>query len=208
VTHRDATLSYIEVSKDDIALANRIAHEVLGRTLDELPPQTRRLLKLIYALVRERSEREHVKPREVRFTRREVRDYTSWSDNQLKVHCLRLAELEYLLVHGGSRGHVLHYELMYDGAADDEPRLAGLIEPEELDNEERKLDPGGSKLASSCPQVVAKLDPVDSVQSQERKGEDGKVVGVGENAYIREKISRPSLARVVQVAPNNTNGGV
>jgi DNA primase len=26
----------------DIALANRLAHEVLGRSLDELPPQTRR----------------------------------------------------------------------------------------------------------------------------------------------------------------------
>lgn len=43
VTHRGETLTYIEVTKDDIALANRIAHEVLGRTLDELPPQTRRL---------------------------------------------------------------------------------------------------------------------------------------------------------------------
>ena len=29
---------------DDIAIANRLAHEVLGRSLDELPPQTRRLL--------------------------------------------------------------------------------------------------------------------------------------------------------------------
>ena len=35
------------MTKADIALANAIAHEVLGRTLDELPPQTRRLLNLI-----------------------------------------------------------------------------------------------------------------------------------------------------------------
>ena len=38
-------LEYIEVELDDIALANRLAHEVLGRTLDELPPQTRRLAR-------------------------------------------------------------------------------------------------------------------------------------------------------------------
>ena len=35
-------LVYIEATIGDIALANRLAHEVLGRSLDELPPQTRR----------------------------------------------------------------------------------------------------------------------------------------------------------------------
>ena len=44
VEHRGRTLEYIEVTLDDIAVANRLAHEVLGRSLDELPPQTRRLL--------------------------------------------------------------------------------------------------------------------------------------------------------------------
>jgi len=127
VTHRGETLTYIEVTKSDIALANRIAYEVLGRTLDELPPQTRRLLKLIHAMVTEISEREHVRRNEVRFTRRDVRDYTSWSDNQLKVHCMRLAELGYPVVHGGSRGHLLRYELMYDGSAESEQRLAGSL---------------------------------------------------------------------------------
>ena len=38
---RDDLIRYIEVTLDDIAAANRLAHEVLGRTLDELPPQTR-----------------------------------------------------------------------------------------------------------------------------------------------------------------------
>jgi hypothetical protein len=47
VVHNGATVEYIEVTKDDIALANKLAHEVLGRSLDELPPQTRRLLTLI-----------------------------------------------------------------------------------------------------------------------------------------------------------------
>ena len=46
MTHRGKALEYIEVTLDDIATANRLAHEVLGRSLDELPPQTRRLLLL------------------------------------------------------------------------------------------------------------------------------------------------------------------
>ncbi len=49
---RSQTISYIEVTLDDIERANRIAHEVLGRSLDELPPQTRRLLLLILGLPR------------------------------------------------------------------------------------------------------------------------------------------------------------
>ena len=163
-----------------------------------MPPQTRRLLRLIHAMVNERCEREHVKRRELRFTRRDVREYTSWSDNQLKVHCMRLMELEYLLVHGGSRGHLLHYELTYDGAADNEPRLGGLIESEELDNDKRKLGSESSKLVPSCPQVGVKLDPVNTVQSQEPQGAETEPVGVRENAYRRGK-AVSSLASVVDV---------
>nr|WP_249039961.1 hypothetical protein [Photorhabdus asymbiotica] len=37
--HRGKRLEYIEVTKDDISLANRLAHEILGRTLDESRPR-------------------------------------------------------------------------------------------------------------------------------------------------------------------------
>ena len=43
---------FIEVTLDDIALANELAPEILGRSLDELPPQTRRLLGYIRELVK------------------------------------------------------------------------------------------------------------------------------------------------------------
>jgi DNA primase len=48
-------IDYVEVTLDDIALANRLAHEVLGRSLDELPPQTRRVLGLITGYVDEQA---------------------------------------------------------------------------------------------------------------------------------------------------------
>ncbi|MBG0908692.1 DNA primase, partial [Escherichia coli] len=129
VEHRGQVVEYIEVTREDIALANRLAHEILGRTLDEMPPQTRKLLLLIQTMVGELAAAQHCKPGEVRFTRREIRDFTQWSDNQLKVHCMRLAEMEYLLIHGGSRGHLLQYELLWDGSGDGS-HLCGLIEPE------------------------------------------------------------------------------
>jgi DNA-directed RNA polymerase specialized sigma24 family protein len=46
-THRGKAVEYIEVTRDDIRIANELTREVLGRSLDELPPQTRRLLLLI-----------------------------------------------------------------------------------------------------------------------------------------------------------------
>ncbi|MEI8592471.1 toprim domain-containing protein, partial [Xenorhabdus bovienii] len=82
VEHRGQALEYIEVTQDDIRLANRLAHEILGRTLDEMPPQTRRLLMLIQAWVRDSGQPRH----EMMFTRKQLRDAVQWGDTQLKVH--------------------------------------------------------------------------------------------------------------------------
>ncbi|WP_262947434.1 CHC2 zinc finger domain-containing protein [Xenorhabdus indica] len=126
--HRGKRLEYIEVSKDDIKLANQLAHEILGRTLDEMPPQTRRLLLLIQQMAHGMAAEQQCALNRVRFTRRDIRAYTNWSDSQLKLHCQRLSDMEYLLVHGGSRGHLLQYELLWDGDGDS-AHLSGLIVP-------------------------------------------------------------------------------
>jgi hypothetical protein len=110
-------LRYVEVTLDDIALANRLAHEILGRTLDELPPQTRRLLGLLVGIVEEECRAQQLCRTQYRFSRRQMREATKWGDTQLKVHLGRLVELEYLLVHRGGRGQSFEYELLYDGAA-------------------------------------------------------------------------------------------
>jgi DNA primase len=161
VQHKGQTLAYIEVTRADIELANVIAHEVLGRTLDELPPQTRRLLNLIRAMVRERAQAQRTKPADVRFTRRDVREATSWSDSQLKVHCARLTEMEYLLIHSGTRGHSLRYELLWDGADDAEHarHLCGLIEPAELDGYDTSPRVRPPQVWVDEPQVVGESAP-------------------------------------------------
>jgi DNA primase len=132
--HRGQLVPYIEVTLDDIALANRLAHQVLGRSLDELAPQTRRLLLALDALVAEAAQAQGVRRSEVRFTRREVRERTGWSNTQVHIHLGRLVELEYLLVHrGGGSGQRFVYELLYAGQGEDgKPFLAGLIDVEAL----------------------------------------------------------------------------
>jgi hypothetical protein len=54
------SFEYIEATLDDIALANRLTAEVLGRSLDDLPPQTRRLLLLVDQMVSAACEREKI----------------------------------------------------------------------------------------------------------------------------------------------------
>jgi hypothetical protein len=103
VNHHGQALHYIEVIPQDIETANRLAHDVLGRTLDELPPQTRTLLKHIYTMVMDACKQQGIEQSDYRFSRRDIRAFTSWSDGQLKIHCSRLTELEYLLVHRGGR---------------------------------------------------------------------------------------------------------
>lgn len=130
--HGDRELRYVEVTLADITVANQLAHEALGRTLDELPPQTRRLLSLVAERVEQQCAAQQINRADYRFSRREVREYTRWGDTQLKLHLGRLTELEYLLVHRGGRGQSFEYELLYDGERDTARHLSGLIDVEAL----------------------------------------------------------------------------
>lgn len=121
-------LDYIEVSISDIEQANRLSHEVLGRSLDELPPQTRRLLGLVNRMVERVTEEYEIRKNDYRFSRKDVRTATGWGDTQLKIHLARLVELEYLLFHPIKRGQGYQYELLYDGSGAQAPHLSGLLD--------------------------------------------------------------------------------
>ncbi len=124
-------VEYIEATLADIELANEIAHDVLGRSLDELPPQTRRLLKLIDGHVGAECQRQGIRRTEYRFARRTLREAIAWGDTQLKVHLARLVELEYIVAHRGKAGG-FEYELVYELAGEHGTRLAGLTDIEAL----------------------------------------------------------------------------
>ncbi|MBM3074413.1 toprim domain-containing protein [Lelliottia sp. RWM.1] len=138
-THRGQVIEYIEVTKADIALATQLAHEVLGRTLDEMPPQTRKLLILLKAEVQTQAQRQGMKPGELRFTRRDVRDWLHWGDTQLKIHLGRLLELEYLLLN--RRGLTHEYQLLWDGEDTPAPHLCWLPDVESLSTTQPSTPP-------------------------------------------------------------------
>jgi hypothetical protein len=130
-----APVKYVEVTKEDIAVANELAADVLGRCLDELPPQSLRFLDLVHEMVEAQCKQRAVDQADYRFTQRQIRQYTGWSDYQVKSHMRKLVSLEYVLVHKSGRGQRMVYELLYDGQGKDGERfLMGLINVAELDS--------------------------------------------------------------------------
>ena len=106
-------IEYVEVTLADIAMANTIAAEVLGRSLDELPPQTRRLLVGLSSYVKGEAQKDGIHTSEVQFTRKQLREALSWGDTQLRVHLERLVALEYVLMKREGAGGKYVYELVY-----------------------------------------------------------------------------------------------
>ncbi len=214
VEHRGNKLRYVEVTKEDIVLANRLTREVLGRSLDELPPQTRRLLGLVDALVTAETKRLGLDRCDYRFSRRELREHSGWGDTQLKVHLGRLAELEYVLVHRGRQGQSYVYELCWsreDGAG---TSLAGLADAEQLDASSTISTSRGCEATSrgSDPNFAGGGRPSVGGQSgggrghemaasqQESSSNRDRKHGSDENTRRGNGISSPSYVRGVVAA--------
>lgn len=124
---------FLVVSLQDIEMANQLAHEVLGRSLDELPPQTRRLLQKLDLLVEELAVKRGINREAIRFSRRDIRRFCGLSMTQVSLHVRRLLDHEYLLRHPGERGKSHCYELIYSGeGSDGKPFLPGLIDVHRL----------------------------------------------------------------------------
>ena len=169
IQHNGKRLEYIEVTLDDIAVANRLTAEVLGRSLDELPPQTRRLLLLVNAMVAAECKRQQIERADFRFSRRDVRAVTGWGDTQLRLHLGRLEELEYLLAHRGGRGQSFVYELAFAIEGDgSKPVMAGLIDVEKL---------GGYSYDVSFAGVNAENAGLESENAGSKRVQNGGVAG-------------------------------
>lgn len=113
IEHNGQPLHYIEVEKSDIEAANKIAAVVFGRTLDELPTITRKLLGVINDMVKSECKSQGIEQRVYRFSRKTLRDYSGWGNTQLKIHLKRLEEMEYVLVQKSGKWKQFEYELLY-----------------------------------------------------------------------------------------------
>ena len=195
--HDGQSIEYIEVTLADIETANRLAHEALGRSLDELSPQTRRLLELVTGMVEKHCGAQAITRADYRFSRRDVREATRWSDFQVKQHMHKLEELEYVLVHRGGRGQSFVYELLYDGAGrDGRPFLMGLIDgaalkqayDEKKEHRNGHLEhPGsaqGARVEHRSSELKSSSNPINQATSRESPRRNGQTARWDESASI------------------------
>jgi hypothetical protein len=202
-------VAYVEVTLDDIATANRLAGEVLGRSLDDLPPQTRRLLSLIHEWVEKECRRLCQKRPDFRFSRRDVRGVTGWGNTQLKLHLARLEEMEYLLAHRGRRGQSFVYELLYEGqGTDGKPFMAGLIDAEKLHKEPvvapadgETLDAIAEKKSGVKARKSAPGRGVAGVKSASGRGDENSTSPNGNGAIEPDSPSEPPNERLGNSSP-------
>ena len=148
---------YIEVDDTDIVIANRLADEILGRSLDEISRPGRALLMLLDDMVEQIAERlkkeskgEHSPKRTaISFSRREIREHTGWTNYRVHTHIKELVELEYVIVEAGRNGMPFRYRLAYEGQGKDgEKFMLGLIDPQSLKKRKkpRKNDENGKSV--------------------------------------------------------------
>ncbi|MBW9210513.1 toprim domain-containing protein [Mumia sp. zg.B21] len=149
-------VSYVETTIGDIEVAHRLAHAVLGQSLDELAPQTRRLLTAVHSYATAEAKKLAIPLDLVRFTRRQLREHLAaqgagWGDTQLKVHLARLVDLELVYVHRLESG-AFGYELTWkppatpdasNGYDSGQRFLAGLTDPRALIGSDYDPEPVG-----------------------------------------------------------------
>ena len=195
---------HVVAALDDIARANELAHDVLGRGLDDMPPQTRRLLGLIQEMQRERAKK--TKGRDGgHWRRRDLRAVTGWSDTALKVHLGRLVELEYVLASRDPEhlnGQL--YETLFDGdVSAAKPHLSGLIDVEALRKQDEARQRGDGHATGVAPERSAGVGigghpaGADAHNYEEnRSGQNAGQSGVGQ----------PSVGGQSGVGPGGENG--
>ncbi len=130
---------YVEVDRDDIRLANDLANELLGHSLDELSRPGFELLQLLDKMRAEWVKTVATKPKQAHaledfsFSRRQVREFAGWAHARVYRYLRELVELEYVVLEGGRHGVLHRYALAWDGAGRDGKKfLLGLKSPDDL----------------------------------------------------------------------------
>jgi DNA primase len=187
IEHMGKHIEYIEVTPSDIEQANALANETLGRTLDELPAQTRKLLEMIYEWGHIVADSQGIDLDDCRFTRKQLRDSFGWSDTALKVHLARLVELEYIVTHKQGHKQRLHYELLYRGEQGD----SFMLKLKQVDGNRsgQSTNPSGSGQPVVSVQSDSGLPHQNGFKSNDSNGFVLPSITNNDKAHLGEKLT-------------------
>jgi hypothetical protein len=109
------------------------------------------------------------------FNRRAVREFTGWSDYQVKIHIKQLEELEYLVPISGRRGQSFSYRLAWEGEGlDGERFMPGLIAVEELRHKAQVVGLSSEQVGSKTEVVGRKSKLEGSSRAQVGLSQNGE----------------------------------
>ena len=111
-TEKGQTHHYILVIRGDIDRANRLMATCLARALADLPGPAQELLLAIRDFVSQKAGTGDLT--DVSFNRREIREWTRWSDYQVRLALDHLVDQEYVETVSGSFGRRFVYTLTPD----------------------------------------------------------------------------------------------
>ncbi len=169
--HHDAELGdYIETTLDDIAIANDLAHELFGHSLDDLSRPGRELLRLIADYMAKKSGSatgpkvgagSAMASGAATFNRRELREAFKWGDTRLRTHLDELVEMEYVVPLSGRFGQTYQYRLVYEPTDEPGRFLPGLKSVEQLRREAQLIGQpvAGTSRSANLAGVLPHLAP-------------------------------------------------
>jgi DNA primase catalytic core len=197
--HSDAELGeYIETTLDDIAIANDLAHQLFGHSLDDLSRPSRELLRLIVDHAARKPEK---KASGATFNRRELREAFKWGDTRLRTHLDELVEMEYLTVLSGRFGQSYQYRLCHVPTEEPGRFLAGLKSVEQVRKEANlagvltHLAPQNGHLAPTS--QVEKREVQTVANPCEQRGQAAPVPNLAPFSGERVPEKHPNGGRVV-----------
>ncbi len=100
-----------ELTPKNIAKATELIRQTLGRDLNHLSLLEKAFLLIIETMVEKQSSLKKVNRSDCRFTRKDIRIETSWSEPQVKLHLGRLTGLHFLSFDPSTS----QYKLLYNG---------------------------------------------------------------------------------------------
>jgi hypothetical protein len=124
------TIEAVITTREDIVLANELAHVVLGRSLDDLPPQPRRLLGLLWAVVKPWADQTEVAVSQFDWSIRQLLPHVPFGNSQLRAHIALLVQREYVVAYRNHAAEPMQYRLLLDESPEERGHVClGLVDP-------------------------------------------------------------------------------
>jgi len=119
------SFDYVIASQKDVDLAFRLGRAIFVRNVDDVSPTGRTLLTHIDKLItlKENAARElnpdaEIIREQIWFTRKELREFTAWSETQVRQNIAPLVDLGYVGMLSGRHGSTYRYILLDNGQND------------------------------------------------------------------------------------------